>query len=212
MAAEATAGTRRAACRQQKGPDADVTQDIEIGRCEAATCRTSRAEVRAGDDRCVRASRHARSLCAPRRRRRDDGRPPSRGATGVHIRYAALTVHIAHQHTSGSNPGDGWRQARAGLVGLVRINLGLDREQASKTQQGGNPVMDLMEMSQKETLSREDAAARLRALADALAKENEVEFNRGGLRVKVHVPDQVQLKLELEIGDDGSELEFELTW
>jgi hypothetical protein len=26
-----------------------------------------------------------------------------------------------------------WRQARAGLVELVRINLGLDREQASKT-------------------------------------------------------------------------------
>jgi amphi-Trp domain-containing protein len=72
--------------------------------------------------------------------------------------------------------------------------------------------MDLMEISEKEVLSREAAAARLHSLADALAKNNEVEFDRGGLRFKVHVPDEVQLKLEVEIGDDGSELEVELTW
>jgi amphi-Trp domain-containing protein len=72
--------------------------------------------------------------------------------------------------------------------------------------------MDLMEISEKERLSREEAAARLHALADALAKNNEVEFDRGGLRIKVHVPDQVQFKLEVEIEDDGSELEVELTW
>jgi amphi-Trp domain-containing protein len=72
--------------------------------------------------------------------------------------------------------------------------------------------MDLMEISEKEMLSREAAAARLHSLADALAKDNEVEFDRGGMRVKVHVPDEVQLKLEVEIGDDGSELEVELTW
>jgi amphi-Trp domain-containing protein len=52
----------------------------------------------------------------------------------------------------------------------------------------------------------------LHSFADALAKDNEVEFDRGGLRIKVHVPDEVQFKLELEIGDDGSELEIELTW
>jgi len=72
--------------------------------------------------------------------------------------------------------------------------------------------MDLMEISEKESLSREAAAARLHSLADALAKNNEVEFDRGGLRIKVHVPDEVQLKLEVEIGDDESELEVELTW
>jgi amphi-Trp domain-containing protein len=72
--------------------------------------------------------------------------------------------------------------------------------------------MDLMEIKEKEMLSREAAAARLHSLADSLAKDNEVEFDRGGLRVKVHVPDEVQFKLELEIGDDGSELEVELTW
>ena len=72
--------------------------------------------------------------------------------------------------------------------------------------------MDLMEISEKESLSREDAAARLHSLADALAKNNEVEFERGGMRIKVHVPDEVRLKLEVEIGDDESELEVELTW
>ena len=35
-----------------------------------------------------------------------------------------------------------------------------------------------MEITEKERLSREDAAARLHALADALAKHNEVEFDR----------------------------------
>ena len=72
--------------------------------------------------------------------------------------------------------------------------------------------MDLMEITEKERLSREDAAARLRALADALAKHNEVEFERGGLRFKVHVPDEVDFKLEIEIEDDERELEIELKW
>jgi amphi-Trp domain-containing protein len=72
--------------------------------------------------------------------------------------------------------------------------------------------MDLIEISEKQRLSREEAAARLHALADALARHNEVEFERGGLRFKVHVPDEVNLKLEIEIGDDERELEIELTW
>jgi amphi-Trp domain-containing protein len=72
--------------------------------------------------------------------------------------------------------------------------------------------MDLIEIAEKERLSREDAAARLRALADALARNNEVEFERGGMRITVHVPDEVNLKLEIEVGDEESELEIELTW
>ena len=72
--------------------------------------------------------------------------------------------------------------------------------------------MDLMEIKEKETLGREEAAARLHALADALAKDNEVEFDRGGLHFKVHVPDQVQYKLEIEIEADERELEVELKW
>jgi amphi-Trp domain-containing protein len=72
--------------------------------------------------------------------------------------------------------------------------------------------VDLIEIADKERLSREDAAARLRALADALARNNEVEFERGGMRITVHVPDEVELKLEIEVGDEESELEIELTW
>ncbi len=72
--------------------------------------------------------------------------------------------------------------------------------------------MDLMEIKEKQRMSREDAAGRLHALADALARNNEVEFERGGLTFKVHVPDQVNFKLEIEIGDDERELEVELTW
>ena len=72
--------------------------------------------------------------------------------------------------------------------------------------------MDLMEISEKQRMSREDAAARLHALADALARHNDVEFDRGGIHFKVHVPDEVEFKLEIEIEDDERELEIELKW
>ena len=45
-----------------------------------------------------------------------------------------------------------------------------------------------------------------------LAKHNDVEFDRGGVHFKVHVPDEVDFKLEIEIEDDKRELEIELTW
>ena len=72
--------------------------------------------------------------------------------------------------------------------------------------------MDLLEVSQKETLRREEVAARLRELADMLARHNDVEFERGGMRIKVPVPDEVDLKIELEVETDERELEIELTW
>jgi amphi-Trp domain-containing protein len=72
--------------------------------------------------------------------------------------------------------------------------------------------MDIFEVEQKERLGREEVAARLRDLADMLARHNDIEFDRGGMRFKVRVPDQVNLKLELEVGSDECELEIELTW
>ena len=69
-----------------------------------------------------------------------------------------------------------------------------------------------MEITEKERVSREEAAARLHALADELAKHNEVEFDRGGITFKVHVPDEVDFKLEIEIDDEERELEIELKW
>jgi amphi-Trp domain-containing protein len=72
--------------------------------------------------------------------------------------------------------------------------------------------MDLLEITEREVLRREVVAQRLHALADALARHNDVEFDRGGLHFKVKVPDEVHLKVEFEIEDDGTELEIELTW
>jgi amphi-Trp domain-containing protein len=71
--------------------------------------------------------------------------------------------------------------------------------------------MDLFDIDDTERMSREDAAARLRALADALSSNNSVEFQRDGRRITVRVPDEVNLKVEVELGDDN-ELEIELTW
>ncbi|MDX6688112.1 MAG: hypothetical protein QOF26_1803 [Baekduia sp.] len=72
--------------------------------------------------------------------------------------------------------------------------------------------MDIFEVEQKERLSREEVATRLRDLADMLARHNDIEFERGGMRLTVHVPDEVELKIELEVETDKRELEIELTW
>ena len=49
--------------------------------------------------------------------------------------------------------------------------------------------MDIFEIKQKETVSREEVAERLRLLADMLARHNDLEFDRGGMHFTVHVPD-----------------------
>ncbi len=72
--------------------------------------------------------------------------------------------------------------------------------------------MDLFDLDETQHLRREEAAARLHALADALARNNSVEFNQAGRRITVRVPDEVDLKIEVELGEDGNELEVELTW
>ena len=72
--------------------------------------------------------------------------------------------------------------------------------------------MEILEIRRKDRMPREQAAARLRELADQLSRHNDVEFEREGTAFRVRVPDEVDLKVELEIGDEGSELEIELTW
>nr|MCW2729012.1 hypothetical protein [Aeromicrobium sp.] len=71
--------------------------------------------------------------------------------------------------------------------------------------------MDLFEIDNTQRMSREAAAARLHALADALSRHNSVEFERDGKKLTVSVPDEVQLKIEVELGEEN-ELEIELTW
>ena len=72
--------------------------------------------------------------------------------------------------------------------------------------------MDILEIEQRETLRREEVAERLRALADALARHNNIEFDRGGMHFRLKVPDEVRVKVELEVKDDETELEIELSW
>lgn len=72
--------------------------------------------------------------------------------------------------------------------------------------------MDLVEIETKERMTREEAAARLRELADHLARHNDVELSRNGVTFKARVPDEVDVKVEFEVGDDGAELEIELSW
>jgi amphi-Trp domain-containing protein len=72
--------------------------------------------------------------------------------------------------------------------------------------------MDLVELKEKTTMSREDAAARLHSIADELASGNGIVIERDRLRFVARVPDEVHLKIEFEVEDDGSEFEIELTW
>ena len=69
-----------------------------------------------------------------------------------------------------------------------------------------------MELKDKTTLSREEAAARLHAIAGEHASGNDVVIERETMRFVAHVPDQVTLTAESEVEDDGTELETELTW
>ncbi|HEX7097065.1 MAG TPA: amphi-Trp domain-containing protein [Acidimicrobiales bacterium] len=71
---------------------------------------------------------------------------------------------------------------------------------------------DLLEINENARMRREEAAERLRTLADMLARHNEVAFVREGLRYSVRVPDEVHYTFEVEIGEDGSEVEVEIKW
>lgn len=71
---------------------------------------------------------------------------------------------------------------------------------------------ELIEVEQSGTMRREEAAALLRRLADQLARHNELELNQGGVRITAKVPDTIEVEVEIEITEDGGELEIELSW
>ncbi len=48
---------------------------------------------------------------------------------------------------------------------------------------------ELIEVSEERTMRREEAAARLREIADQLARHNQIEFTREGIRYTAKVPD-----------------------
>ena len=72
--------------------------------------------------------------------------------------------------------------------------------------------MDLMEVSVKRKMRREEAAELLRKLADSLARHNGVDFAQEGVKVNIRVPDEVEVEFEVEIESDESSIEVEISW
>lgn len=73
--------------------------------------------------------------------------------------------------------------------------------------------MDAFEVEKRETLSRDEAATRLRRIANLLSGAGEeVKFDRDEMKFKVAIPERIEWKVELEIGEKESELEIELKW
>lgn len=71
----------------------------------------------------------------------------------------------------------------------------------------------LFEHETEEPMTREQAAERLRELADALARQNKVRVTDGEHDVTVDVPDTVTYEYEIEVKDGGkSEIEIAITW
>ena len=71
----------------------------------------------------------------------------------------------------------------------------------------------LFEHETETTMTREQAAAKLRELADALEKQNEVRVQEGDRDVTVDVPDQVRYEYEIEVKAGGkSEIEVKIAW
>ena len=97
----------------------------------------------------------------------------------------------------------------------ARAGTGETRDCARRAEQTRTEkyTMDdqLLEIEETHKLRREEAAAKLRNLADQLSRHNQVEFVRDGTRYTVRVPDDVELKFEIEIGD-STEIEIEISW
>jgi amphi-Trp domain-containing protein len=72
--------------------------------------------------------------------------------------------------------------------------------------------MSDVNVSRTETLTRQQAADMLSALATALSEGAGVEVQLGASTLRVHVPDQVRYEVEVEVDGDEVELEVELTW
>lgn len=73
------------------------------------------------------------------------------------------------------------------------------------------PMKDL-KFEQKRSLSRQEAADQLMALAEALREGGEAELDLGAGTLSLRLPDDLSSEVEVEIGDGEVELEIELKW
>ncbi len=72
--------------------------------------------------------------------------------------------------------------------------------------------MSDVEISRTESLTRQQAARKLTALAAALEDGGHVKVELGASTVKMHIPDHVRCEIEVEVDGDEVELEVELKW
>jgi len=73
--------------------------------------------------------------------------------------------------------------------------------------------MDSFEVEKRDRVTRAEAATRLRRIANLLSGDDEeVEFERDGLKLKFSVPEELEMKVELEVDGEESELEIEFKW
>ncbi|MEU0895253.1 amphi-Trp domain-containing protein [Streptomyces massasporeus] len=69
-----------------------------------------------------------------------------------------------------------------------------------------------LKFEQKRSLTRQEAADQLTALADALREGGDAELELGPGTLGLRIPDDLHSELEVEIGDGEVELEIELKW
>jgi amphi-Trp domain-containing protein len=69
-----------------------------------------------------------------------------------------------------------------------------------------------LKFEQKRSLSRQEAADQLTALADALREGGEAELELGPGTLGLRIPDDLHSEMEVEIGEGEIELEIELKW
>jgi amphi-Trp domain-containing protein len=72
--------------------------------------------------------------------------------------------------------------------------------------------MNSFEVESRDRVTRAEAATRLRRIASLLSGEEEVEFERAGMKFNLEIPAELEMKVEIEIDDEESELEIELKW
>ena len=72
--------------------------------------------------------------------------------------------------------------------------------------------MDIFEIEKKETLGARRWPTAFARWPTCSPRNNDIEFEQGGMKINVHVPDEVHFKVELEVETDERELEIELKW
>ncbi|MFF2084463.1 amphi-Trp domain-containing protein [Nocardia sp. NPDC058176] len=72
--------------------------------------------------------------------------------------------------------------------------------------------MPKLEIKRKSELSRAEAAERLIAIGQALARGSEVELEAGDDSIETVVADRVRWEFEIEVDGDETEIEIEISW